>query len=1379
MTAFTDVFQIELDNTDRNILKGAEVLKLNLSSDRTSMEVYLKAPDRIPRATIYAAECAIREQLFDGKNVYVTLIDTTGSDNSEASGKAHVTQAKQAGTEKGKIFGRGDYRAAQNEFSVRRDKKSDNPDVIYGYDFSVKTLSINTLQEGMGEVGIQGMVFGTETIKTRNGKYIITFNITDRTDSITCKLFCDENSVKDLEANLSDGKTVMLSGVVTSPNQYSPELTISGIKNIKKIKQIGEERTDSHEGEKRTELMMHTNITEMDSIGDVSEFIKLADKWGWDSVAITDSDSVQAFPKAAHSIPKGSNLKLLYGINGHIVDDTPDAVYKPKGQSLDDEFVVFDLETTGFAHEKCRIIEIGAVKVRGGKIVERFSQFVDPGFPVPPHITNLTSIRTEDVAGQGGYEVWIPKFLEFCGNAAVVGHNALFDVGFVQHYAKKLGMNFDPSVVDTMGLAHMLLKDLYRNTLDSVAKKLDISMGFHHRAVDDAEATAQIFLKFASMLKEKNIRDLDAILKADEMDVPTCRKLHGYSFDALIKNDLGRTNLYRLVSASFIDYFYLSAKMPKSKVNGLRDGLLLGSGNEDGELYDAVFRQLSDDTIEEIASFYDYLEILPPCNLRYLFGDDRSSIDTDADIIAANNRILSVGKKLGKPVVACGDVRFPDKSDMIFRKIIRYFEAASKGRGDRFDEAKYSAPVYLKTTDEMLSEFSYLGNETAEEIVIRNPRMISDMCERISPVRPDKCPPVIENSDNDLKEMCYAKAKRMYGDPIPEIVLTRLEKELNSIIKNGYSVMYIIAQRLIKDSMEHGYLVGSRGSVGSSLVATMADISEVNPLPPHYRCEKCHYSDFKSETVMKYKDLSGCDMPDAVCPVCGSPLIKDGFGIPFETFLGFKGDKEPDIDLNFAGDYQAKAHAYTDVLFGKGNTFKAGTMGTVQEKTAFGYVERYNEDHNITGMRRAEKARLARGCTDVKRTTGQHPGGIIVLPHGEEINTFTPIQHPANDMENPITTHFDYHSIDHNLLKLDILGKDDPSMVRMLQDLTGIDPMTIPIGVSEVMELFKSTASLGIEPEDIGGTKLGTLGIPEFGTDFAIGMLLDAKPQYVSDLVRIAGLAHGTDVWLGNAQTLIEEGKCTIQTAICTRDDIMLYLIDMGMEPAVAFKIMEMVRKGKVASGKCDKWGEWKEDMQAHGVPDWYIRSCEKIMYMFPKAHAAAYVVMGLRIAYFKVFYPKEYYAAYFTVKGVGFDYEKMFKPLPRLREEIAYLRDYISNNRNASANDKLALRDIRIVEEMMVRGIEFAKIDLFKAKATQFTLTEDGKIMPSLNSIAGLGDNAAASIEADAVNGPYLSVEHFIQRTRVSKTNADLLKTLGLFGEISDTNQMSIFDLM
>ncbi|MDO4961338.1 MAG: PolC-type DNA polymerase III [Eubacteriales bacterium] len=1404
---FPDVFaNLDMDMTDRGLMKNADVTKVSVSSDRSSLTVYMHNKEDIPRSTVYAAETAIKEKIFGGKNIRVNIVITYepksagvsagapgpsyGAGNAGSGGPLNKGGGNGGGNGSGsgnsrfiKKPGQEGFKAAENKWTPKQDKKSQNPDVIYGYDFKGEPLSISGLEDGMGDVIISGKIFSPEIIKTRNEKYIIKFNLTDNTDSITCKITnCDENTKNELEDKLKDGKFVMLTGQVTPPSQWDPELTITRVKNIKKMADPTGGREDKHEGKKRTELNLHTKMSDMDGIGDVKDYIKLADKWGWKALAITDNNSVQVLPTASHSLPKGSKLKLIYGVSGSLVDDDKNAVRHPRGQSLDGEFVVFDIETTGFSMKKDRIIEIGAVKVRKGNVVERFSQFIDPERPIPERITELTSITDDHVRGRGNYEKWIPEFLKFIGDGdvPVVGHNAMFDVGFIKNYASLLGLKFDPTVVDTVGLSHMLLKSLFRNKLDNVAKELGISLLNHHRAVDDAEATAGIFMAFVKKLKAMGINDLDALYEQDEMDGETIKKLHPDSFTILARNDLGRTNMYRLISAAHIDYFYGEARMPKSMVNALRDGILIGSGSEDGEIYDAVFRGVGDKELLEMAEFYDYFEVMPPSNLRYLINDDHVPVDSLEDLREAARRIIGIADKLGKPVVATGNTHFCEKGEAVYRKLIKFFELDSKGR--KFDEEKYSTPLYLRTTDEMLEDFAFLGAETAERIVIENPDMIADMCERIAPVRPDKCPPVIENSDKELEDACYKTAKEMYGENVPDIVKNRLDKELHSIISNGYSVMYIIAKRLVQDSVEHGYLVGSRGSVGSSLAATFGGISEVNPLPPHYRCPKCHYVDFDSETVQQYKEYSGCDMPDMNCPNCGAPLIKDGFDIPFETFLGFKGDKEPDIDLNFAGDYQPKAHQYTEVLFGKGQTYKAGTVGTVQEKTAFGYVLRYNEKHPEADgaprhMRKAEVQRLALGCTEVRRTTGQHPGGIVVLPHGEEINTFTPIQHPANVMTNPVTTHLDYHSIDHNLLKLDILGKDDPSMVRMLQDLTGLDPMDIPIGTPEIMSLFAGTEALGITPDDIGGTPLGTMGVPEFGTDFAMQMLLEAKPKYVSDLVRIAGLAHGTDVWLGNAQKLIQEGTCTIQTAICTRDDIMIYLISKGVEPGTAFKIMELTRKGKFP--KDGKHEEYCQIMRDHGVPEWYIWSCDTIKYMFPKAHAAAYVVMSWRIAYYKVHYPLAYYAAYYTVKGDGFDYEKMCVSPAKLKQNLADLRNYMDNTRGVTANDKLLLRDMRIVEEMFARGIEFRPIDIFKAKAKEFILTEDGKIMPSLNSIAGLGTIAAESIEADAVNGPYLSLEEFIQRTKVSKTNAELLKSLGLLGSIPDTNQLSLFDLM
>ena len=1405
MSRFSEVFpKLDMDMSDKELLKNAEVLKISVPGDRGSLSIYIRNNEEIPRSTICLAEEAIREKVFDGKSIRVEIVvtgparsgnPTPGRSDTAAypGGKRHGDSSsgsdsgsqggfsKDAGARGFKRPGQIGYKTADTRWTPKQDKKSQNPDVIYGYDFSGKPLSISSLEEGMGDVVIKGKIFAPETIKTRNEKYIIKFNLTDGSDSISCKLNCDENTKNDVEDKLKDGNYIILSGNVASPNQWTPELSIDRIRNIKKVESPEGKRMDTYEGRKRVELNLHTKMSDMDGIGDIRDYIRLADKWGWKALAITDTNSVQVLPTAAHSLPKGSGLKLIYGVTGKLIDDDKNTVRNSHGQCLDGEFVVFDIETTGFSMKKDNIIEIGAVKVKNGNITDRFSQFIDPERHIPERITELTGITDARVKGQGNYTVWIPKFLEFIGDGdiPVVGHNAMFDVGFVKHYAGLLGYDFDPTVVDTVGLSHMLLKKLFRNKLDNVAKELGVSLLNHHRAVDDAEATAGIFLAFCKMLKARDITNLDELYEQDEMDGETIKKLHPNSFTILAKNDFGRTNMYRLISAAHIDYFYTEARMPKSKVNSLRDGLLIGSGNEDGELYDAIMRGVGDKEITELADFYDYLEIMPPSNIAYLINEDSSPVKSMEDIQEATRQIIELGDRLGKPVVASGDVHFTEKGESIYRKLIKFFEFDTKGR--RINEEKYDEELYFRTTDEMLEEFAFLGRETAERVVIDAPNMIADMCETIAPVRPDKCPPVIENSDKELEQKCYETAKEMYGENVPEIVRNRLDRELNSIISNGYSVMYIIAKRLVQDSVEHGYLVGSRGSVGSSLAATFGGISEVNPLPPHYRCPNCHYVDFDSDTVKEYKDKSGCDMPDMDCPKCGTKLIKDGFDIPFETFLGFKGDKEPDIDLNFAGVYQPNAHAYTEVLFGNGQTYKAGTVGTVQEKTAYGYILRYNEKHpgpdgQPKKMRKAEIQRLALGCTEVRRSTGQHPGGIVVLPHGEEINTFTPIQHPANVMTNPITTHFDYHSIDHNLLKLDILGKDDPQMVRQLQDLTGLDPMDIPIGTPEIMSLFMNTDSLGIKPEDIGGTPLGTMGVPEFGTDFAMQMLLEAKPQYVSDLVRIAGLAHGTDVWLGNAQKLISEGTCTIQTAICTRDDIMIYLIEKGIEPGKAFKIMELVRKGKFP--KDGNHEEYCRLMREHGVPEWYIWSCDTIKYMFPKAHAAAYVVMSWRIAYYKVHYPAAYYAAYYSVKGDGFDYEKMCVSKEKLAQNIRELRAYVSTQRTLTPNDKALYRDMRIVEEMMARGIEFEPIDIFKAKAGEFILTPEGKIMPSLNSIAGLGTVAAEAIEADAVNGPYLSMDEFISRTKVNKSNAELLKSLGLLGSIPESNQLSLFDV-
>jgi DNA polymerase-3 subunit alpha (Gram-positive type) len=1056
---------------------------------------------------------------------------------------------------------------------------------------------------------------------------------------------------------------------------------------------------------------------------------------------------------------------VIYGVEAYLVDDLKGIVTDSRNQSIEDSYVVFDIETTGFSPKVNKIIEIGAVKVENGKITDKFSTFVNPKVPIPFRIEELTSIRDDMVVDAPTIDVILPQFVEFCKDCIMVAHNADFDMSFILKNCEDLNIPFRPTYVDTVALARILLPNLNRFKLDTVAKALGVSLENHHRAVDDAGCTAEIFVKFVQMLKDRGILTLDEVNAMGSSSVENVRKLPTYHAIILATCDQGRTNLYHLISLAHVKYFQRRPRIPKSEFLKYRDGLLIGSACEAGELYRAILNGRSEEEIARLVEFYDYLEIQPLGNNAFMLRDEDSPVSSEDDLIAINKKIVSLGEQFKKPVVATCDVHFLDPEDEVDRRIIM--------AGQGFKDADEQAPLFLRTTEEMLKEFAYLGSSKAEEVVIVNPNKIADMCERISPVRPDKCPPVIENSDQMLRDICYNKAHKMYGDDLPAIVQERLERELNSIISNGYAVMYIIAQKLVWKSNEDGYLVGSRGSVGSSFVATMSGVTEVNPLHAHYLCEYCKYSDFDSELVQSYSGRSGCDMPDRTCPVCGKPLAKMGFDIPFETFLGFKGNKEPDIDLNFSGEYQSKAHKYTEVIFGEGQTFKAGTIGTLADKTAFGYVKKYYEERGVH-KRNCEIDRIVTGCVGVRRTTGQHPGGIVVLPMGEEIDTFTPVQHPANDMTVDITTtHFDYHSIDHNLLKLDILGHDDPTMIRMLQDLTGVDPTQIPLDDPAVMSLFQNTSALGIKPEDIGGCPLGALGIPEFGTDFAMGMLIDTQPKEFSDLIRIAGLSHGTDVWLGNAQTLIQEGTATISTAICTRDDIMIYLINKGLDSEESFKIMEAVRKGIVAKGKCDKWDEWKADMTAHDVPDWYIASCEKIKYMFPKAHAAAYVMMAWRIAYCKVFYPLAYYAAYFSIRATGFSYELMCQGRDRLE---GYLLDYQKRKDTLAKKEQDTLKDMRIVQEMYARGFDFMPIDVYRAQPHRFQII-DGKLMPSFNSIDGLGDNAAVAIAEAAKDGPFLSKEDFRERTKVPKTVVDLMGDLGLLGDIPESNQLSLFD--
>ena len=1237
-------------------------------------------------------------------------------------------------------------------------KRSDNPDVFYGRDFDEEAVTIDTIQGEVGEVVIRGQIIDTDMRELRNGeKTIVKIVITDFTDTIAAKIFVKNEQRDELMEHLKKGNFIKIKGVTTM-DKFDHEIGLSFLAGMKKIPDFTTPRLDNSM-EKRVELHCHTKMSDMDGVSDVKDIIKRAKAWGHKAIAITDHGAVQAFTDAYHSVSPEDDFKVIYGVEAYLVDDLKEIITNSKNQSLDDSYVVFDLETTGFSPNTCKIIEIGAVKVENGVITERFSEFVNPQVPIPFKIEELTGIRDDMVMGAETIEEILPRFMEFCEGCVMIAHNAEFDMSFIRKNCMDLDIPCDHTVGDTVAMARILLPALHRFKLDTVAKALKISLENHHRAVDDAECTAHIFVKFIEMLKERHIETLNDLNSLGATSVDTVKKLPTHHAIILAQNEVGRINLYRLVSESHLTYYAKRPRIPKSLYLKYKEGLCIGSACEAGELYQAILNGRPQEEIARLVNFYDYLEIQPLGNNMFMLESDKAPVETIEELQEINRKICRLGEEFHKPVVATCDVHFLDPQDEVYRRIIM----AGKGFKDSDDQA----PLYLRTTEEMLAEFEYLGSEKAREVVITNPNKIAAMCERIEPVRPDKCPPVIENSDQMLRDICYNKAHEMYGEELPPIVQERLERELNSIISNGYAVMYIIAQKLVWKSNEDGYLVGSRGSVGSSFAATMSGITEVNPLRPHYYCKKCHYSDFDSKEVLAYAGRSGCDMPDKNCPVCGEPLTKDGFDIPFETFLGFKGNKEPDIDLNFSGDYQGKAHRYTEVIFGEGQTFRAGTIGTLADKTAFGYAKNYYEERGIA-KRNCEIDRIVQGCVGIRRTTGQHPGGIIVLPVGEEIYSFTPVQHPANDMETDIiTTHFDYHSIDHNLLKLDILGHDDPTMIRMLEDLTGIDAQQIPLDEPTVMSLFLNTSALGVEPEDLGGCPLGSLGIPEFGTDFVIQMLIDTKPQSFSDLIRISGLSHGTDVWLGNAQTLIEEGKATISTAICTRDDIMIYLIGMGLESELSFTIMESVRKGK---GLKD---EWIEEMKAHDVPDWYIWSCQKIKYMFPKAHAAAYVMMAWRIAYCKVYYPLAYYAAYFSIRATAFNYELMCQGKEKLNY---FIKDYEKRKDTLTKKEQDTVKDMRIVQEMYARGFTFLPLDVYTAKARYFQII-DGKLMPALNTIEGLGDKAAEAIEDAAKQGAFLSKDDFRQRTKVSKTVIDLMSDLGLLGGLPETNQLSLFD--
>ena len=1247
------------------------------------------------------------------------------------------------------------------------DKKSgkmNNPFLILGRNSNIKEslIRISDASPEEGRVALYGELSNMETKELRSGKILVSFDLYDGTGSLTCKSFLKPEQADDVISKLKKARGVKLCGNLGFSN-FSGEVemianTIVETKGLERVVRRDESEV------KRVELHLHTKMSQMDGMSSAADLIKRAMSWGMKSIAITDHGVVQSFPEAHKLLGRNNpDMKVIYGVEAYLAPDKKPSVRNIKGQSLDTTYCVLDLETTGFSPRLEKITEIGVMKYQDGKVIDKFSCFVNPEKSIPPRVVEVTGITDDMVRNAETIDKVFPKLLEFIKDSVLVAHNAEFDVGFLRHFARELGYEFDFTYLDTLSLAYELFPEYKTYKLGRIAKNLGIKVDVAHRALDDVDTTVKVFKVMLDMLRERGVKTLEdiEIYASDETAKKEAfKKLRTHHAIILAKDYVGLKNLYKLVSYSHLDYFYKKPRILRSMFKKYSEGLIIGSACSDGELYQSILLGKSDEEIEAIAREYDYLEIQPLSNNDYLI---RNGEVPDKEYLKEINRtIVKLAEKLNKPVVATGDVHFMDPEDEIYRRILE--------AGQGFKDADNQAPLYLRTTEEMLEEFSYLGRDKAYEVVVTNTNLIADMCEQISPISPEKCPPHIEGCEQEIKDIAYGKAHELYGEELPDIVQERLDKELNSIIQNGFSVMYIIAQKLVWKSNDDGYLVGSRGSVGSSVVAYMTGITEVNALPPHYRCHKCKHSDFND-----YGAKNGFDLPDRACPVCGEMMDKDGMDIPFETFLGFNGDKEPDIDLNFSGEYQAKAHRYTEVIFGKGTTFKAGTIGTIAEKTAFGYVKKYFEERN-TSANKAEITRISKGCTGIKRTTGQHPGGIIVVPKGREIFEFCPVQHPADDPNSDIiTTHFDYHSISGRLLKLDILGHDDPTVLRMLQDITGVDPQKIPLDDKETMSIFSSTKALGVTPEQIN-SKVGTFGIPEFGTKFVRGMLLDTLPKSFSDLLCISGLSHGTDVWLGNAKDLIDGGVITsISDAVCCRDDIMVYLIKMGLEPNTSFKIMELVRKGKALKDP-EKWAEYEKMMRDNNVPEWYIDSCRKIKYMFPKAHAAAYVMMAFRIAWFKVHIPLAYYAAYFSIRAKAFDAEYMIFGKEKVREKM---KEISLQGNDAAPKDKDMYDDLEIVLEMYERGFKFLPIDLYKSDWDKFKVEEDA-LRPPLNSISGMGNVAAEAIfNAVHEETPISSIDNLKKRAKIGNSAVDLLRKFGCLNGLSESDQVSFFDVI
>lgn len=1238
----------------------------------------------------------------------------------------------------------------ESEKQAQKDKQVNRSGPIkIGKKIDDEPVAIKSIQDEERHITIEGYVFDAEVKVLRSGRSLLQIKITDYTDSFIVKMFSRNEEEAALFQEIKKGIWVKVRGSIQTDTFIRELVMIANDLNSLKKK----EREDTaSEGKKRVELHLHTPMSQMDAVTPVETLIAQAKKWGHSAIAITDHAVVQSFPDA-YSASKKHDIKVIYGLEANVVDDGVPITYNAeKRPLLDDTYVVFDVETTGLSAVYNKIIELAAVKIKDGEIIDRFERFANPHEPLSATTIELTGITDDMVKDAPEIEDVLKDFYEFTGQSTLVAHNATFDIGFLNVGYKQIGFDeVKNPVIDTLELARYLYPDLKNHRLNTLCKKFDIELTQHHRAIYDAEATGYLLWKLVKDVTDRGTTYLDEL--NNFIGNGSWQRTRPFHCTILAKNQTGLKNLYKLVSLSHIDYFYRSARIPRSKLIEYREGLLIGSACDQGEVFEGMM-QKSPDEVEEIAKFYDYLEVQPLTNYEHLIANELVSDEEALKEIVSN--IISLGDKLELPVVATGNVHYLNEEDAIYREILIH----SQGGANPLNRQKLP-PVHFRTTDEMLACFQFLGNEKAEKIVVENTQYIASLIEDVRPLPTELCTPEIPGAEEEIRSMSYRKAKEIYGEPLPEIVEKRLEKELKSIIGHGFAVIYLISHKLVKKSLIDGYLVGSRGSVGSSFVATMTEITEVNPLPPHYVCPNCKHSYFFDDGSV----ASGYDLPDKDCPECGTQYKKDGQDIPFETFLGFKGDKVPDIDLNFSGEYQARAHNYTKELFGEEYVFRAGTIGTVADKTAYGFVRGYEDDKGLQ-LRNAEIERLVSGCTGVKRTTGQHPGGIIVVPNNREIYEFTPIQYPADDRDSEWkTTHFDFHSIEDNLLKLDILGHDDPTMIRMLQDLSGIDPETIPHDDEAVMKLFSSTEPLGVTPEQIM-CKTGTLGVPEFGTRFVRQMLEETKPSTFSELVQISGLSHGTDVWLNNASELIANGTCELKDVIGCRDDIMVYLIYKGLEPSLAFKIMEFVRKGK---GLQD---DWIEEMKKHDVPDWYIESCQKIKYMFPKAHAAAYVLMAVRIAYFKVYYPIYFYAAYFTVRASDFDLDTMVKGSNAIRSKIEEIN---AKGLEASPKEKNVLVVLELALEMCERGMSFQKVDLYRSHATKFIVDGD-TLIPPFSALPGVGTNAAYNIMKAREAGEFLSKEDLQKRSKMTKTVLEYLDAHGCLEGLPDENQLSLF---